>query len=48
VFIVSAAAALLGVSFMPGPISLLAALALALVLSAIVERNWLKGSEDHE
>jgi len=47
VFIVSAAAALLGVSFLPGTISLLAALALALVLSAIVERNWLR-SEDHE
>jgi 4-azaleucine resistance transporter AzlC len=46
VFIVSAAAALLGVFFLPGTISLLAALALALVLSAIVERNWL--SENHE
>jgi len=48
VFIVSAAAALLGVSFLPGTISLLAALALALFLSPIVERNWLKGSESHE
>ena len=47
VFIVSAAAALLGVSFLPGTISLLAALALALVLSGIVERNWLR-SESHE
>jgi 4-azaleucine resistance transporter AzlC len=47
VFIVSAAAALLGVSFLPGTISLLAALALALVLSAIAERDWLR-SEDHE
>jgi 4-azaleucine resistance transporter AzlC len=48
VFIVSAAAALLGVSFLPGTISLLAALAPALLLSAIVERNWLKVSENHE
>ena len=48
VFIVSAAAALLGVSFLPGTISLLAALALALLLSPIVERNWLKRSENHE
>jgi len=48
VFIVSAAAALLGVFFLPGTISLLTALALALFLSAIVERNWLKRSEDHE
>jgi len=48
VFIVSAAAALLGVFFLPGTISLLAALALALLLSPIVERNWLKGSESHE
>jgi len=47
VFVVSAVAALLGVSFLPGTISLLAALALALVLSAIVERNWLR-SESHE
>jgi len=48
VFIVSAASALLGVFFLPGTVSLLAALALALFLSAFVERNWLKGSEDHE
>jgi len=48
VFIVSAAAALLGVYFLPGTFSLLAALALALALSAIVERNWIRGSETHE
>jgi len=48
VFIVSAAAALLGVAFLPGTISLLAALALALFLSPIVERDWLSGSENHE
>jgi len=47
VFIVSAVAALLGVSFLPGTISLLAALALALLLSAIVERNWIR-SKNHE
>jgi len=48
VFIVSAIAALLGVYFLPGTFSLLAALALTLVLSAIVERNWIRGSENHE
>jgi 4-azaleucine resistance transporter AzlC len=48
VFIVSAASALLGVFFFPGTISILAALAIALFLSAIIERNWLKGSEKHE
>jgi predicted branched-subunit amino acid permease len=50
VFVVSAASALLGVFFFPGTISILAALAMALLLSAIVERNWLKlkGSEKHE
>jgi len=48
VFVVSAAAALLGVFFLPGTISLLASLALALAFSAIVERNRLRGSESHE
>jgi 4-azaleucine resistance transporter AzlC len=48
VFIVSAACALLGVFFLPGTVSLLAALALALFLSVVVERNWLKRSEEHE
>ena len=40
VFIVSGAAALLGVFLLPGTVSLLAALALALVLAPIVERAW--------
>jgi 4-azaleucine resistance transporter AzlC len=48
VFVVSAAFAMLGVFFLPPAISLLAALALALVLSPIFERNWLTGSEVHE
>jgi 4-azaleucine resistance transporter AzlC len=48
VFIVSAACALLGVFFLPPTISLLAALALALFLSTVVELNWLKRSEEHE
>ena len=40
VFIVSGAAALLGVFLLPGTVSLLAALALALVLAPIVEAAW--------
>jgi len=40
VFIVSGAAALLGVFLLPGTVSLLAALALALVLAPLVEGIW--------
>jgi len=40
VFIVSGAAALLGVFLLPGTVSLLAALALALVLAPLVEAVW--------
>ena len=42
-FIVSGAAALAGVFFVPASFSLLAALALALLFSPIVERNFTKG-----
>jgi predicted branched-subunit amino acid permease len=47
VFIVSGAAALLGVFFLPGEISLLAALALAFLLSFFIERKKNSGRE-HE
>ncbi|MCL2232763.1 MAG: AzlC family ABC transporter permease [Treponema sp.] len=40
VFVVSGAAALLGVFLLPGTVSLLAALALALVLAPLVEGLW--------
>jgi 4-azaleucine resistance transporter AzlC len=48
VFIVSAIAALLGVFLIPGRVSLLAALALALLLSFFVERRGINGGVKHE
>lgn len=41
VFIASCGAALLGVFFLPGTVSLLAALALALILAPLIERRFL-------
>ena len=49
VFVVSACAALLGVYFLPGSLSILGSLALALFLSAFLERRRRRGgrSEQH-